>query len=101
MTGLPSSRNRSLRLEDADRERLAPLLDAARATGIYPESIALGDAGALILGDALAVLPRLPAATVDLLVADPPYNMDKDFGSVRGKRMIGAANASGVRSRTR
>jgi site-specific DNA-methyltransferase (adenine-specific) len=90
MTGLPSSRNRSLRLEDADRERLAPLLDAARATGIYPESIALGDAGALILGDALAVLPRLPAATVDLLVADPPYNMDKDFGSVRGKRMIGA-----------
>jgi site-specific DNA-methyltransferase (adenine-specific) len=91
MPNLPSSRNRSLRLDNVDRERLAPLLAAARSAGLAPEAIALGDAeDKLILGDAFAVLPRLPAASADLLVADPPYNMDKDFGSVKGKRMDGA-----------
>ena len=91
MPGLPSTRNRSLRIEEADRERLAPLLEAARAAGLSSEPIALGEADdALILGDALAVLPRLPAASADLLIADPPYNMEKDFGSVKGKRMGGA-----------
>jgi site-specific DNA-methyltransferase (adenine-specific) len=85
---VPSSHNRSIKLERADRERLAPLLEAARAAGVASQHIALGDAeNALFLGDALAILPRLPAASVELLIADPPYNMDKDFGSVRGKRM--------------
>jgi site-specific DNA-methyltransferase (adenine-specific) len=88
MPALPSPRNRSLRLENADRERLGPLLEASRALGSSSSPIAPGEADdALILGDALAVLPRLPPASVDLIVADPPYNIDKDFGSVRGKKM--------------
>jgi site-specific DNA-methyltransferase (adenine-specific) len=71
-----------------DRSRLAPALEAARALGssdrpIHPE--ACGDA--LILGDALSALPRLPPASADLLIADPPYNMDKEFGASSGKRM--------------
>jgi site-specific DNA-methyltransferase (adenine-specific) len=41
----------------------------------------------VIAGDCLSVLPRLPAGSVDLLVADPPYDLDKDFGSLRGRRM--------------
>lgn len=32
-----------------------------------------------ILGDTLAVIPLLPNGFVDLLIADPPYNLDKDF----------------------
>ena len=32
-----------------------------------------------IVGDALAVLPLLPPKRVDLLIVDPPYNLDKDF----------------------
>jgi site-specific DNA-methyltransferase (adenine-specific) len=86
----PSSRNRSLRLEDADRDRLAPLLEAARAAGASSAMIELGETDdALIFGDALDVLPRLPPASVDLLIADPPYNADKDFGSIRGRKMAG------------
>lgn len=33
----------------------------------------------LIIGDAFAVLPKLPEKSVDLLIVDPPYNLSKDF----------------------
>ena len=40
-----------------------------------------------ILGDAFTVLPLLPADCVDLLIADPPYNLTKTYnGSVFGKK---------------
>lgn len=32
-----------------------------------------------ILGDAFAVLENLPHGIADLLIVDPPYNLDKDF----------------------
>jgi site-specific DNA-methyltransferase (adenine-specific) len=83
-----ASRNRSVSLSPADRERLAGALAAAAAIGAAPSPIATdGLDGLLVQGDALSALPRLPAASVGLLVADPPYNMDKDFGLLRGARM--------------
>lgn len=40
-----------------------------------------------ILGDTFDVAHRLPAQFVDLLIADPPYNLEKDFhGSVFRRR---------------
>ena len=36
-----------------------------------------------ILGDCMDVMPLLPQGFADLLIADPPYNLDKDF---HGKR---------------
>ena len=33
----------------------------------------------LIIGDAFAVLPLLPKESVDLLIVDPPYNLNKNF----------------------
>ncbi len=33
-----------------------------------------------ILGNTLEVLPLMPHAFIDLLIADPPYNLDKNFG---------------------
>lgn len=39
--------------------------------------------GKVICGDAFEVLRSLPAASVDLLFADPPYNLTKDFGSAK------------------
>jgi site-specific DNA-methyltransferase (adenine-specific) len=86
MPDSPSPRNRGIRLDEADRERLGPLLEAAAALGSSSGPIAAGE-DALVLGDALSALPRLGASSVDLLVADPPYNMDKDFGRMRGRRM--------------
>lgn len=32
-----------------------------------------------IIGDCMEVMPYLPRKSVDLLIADPPYNLDKDF----------------------
>ncbi len=35
----------------------------------------------IIQGDSLEVLENIPANTIDLIVADPPYNLGKDYGN--------------------
>ncbi len=35
----------------------------------------------IILGDALQELPKMDTSSVDLVVADPPYNLGKDYGN--------------------
>ena len=43
--------------------------------------------GKTLLGDTFAVAPLLPRACADLIIADPPYNLTKDFhGSRFSKR---------------
>ena len=39
------------------------------------------DLGQLYEGDCLAIMPLLPAASVDLLFADPPFNLGKTYSS--------------------
>lgn len=39
-----------------------------------------------ILGDSFSVLSHLPKGFVDLLIVDPPYNLDKDFHGNRFKQ---------------
>lgn len=39
-----------------------------------------------ILGDTFSVLPHLPLNFVDLLIVDPPYNLDKDFNGDKFKK---------------
>ncbi len=39
-----------------------------------------------ILGDCLEVMPLLPDGFADLLIADPPYNLDKDFNGKKFKK---------------
>ena len=39
-----------------------------------------------ILGDTFMVLPLLPPQSVDLLIVDPPYNLDKDFHGNKFKK---------------
>ena len=38
-----------------------------------------------ILGDTLEVMPLLPRGFADLIIVDPPYNLDKDFNGNRFK----------------
>lgn len=38
------------------------------------------------LGDCLRIAPRLQPASVDLLVLDPPYNLNKEFGGKRFRK---------------
>jgi len=40
-----------------------------------------------IIGDSLEVLPLLPRGFADLLIADPPYNLDKNFNGIHFSRM--------------
>lgn len=40
-----------------------------------------------IIGDTFEVLPMLPKKCVDLLIVDPPYNLDKDFHGNKFKRL--------------
>ena len=35
----------------------------------------------IIQGDSLEVLQQISANTIDLVVADPPYNLGKDYGN--------------------
>ena len=39
-----------------------------------------------ILGDTFSLLPLLPTKFVDLLIADPPYNLDKNFNGKKFKK---------------
>lgn len=40
-----------------------------------------------ILGDCHAVMPLLPTGFVDLVIADPPYNIDKNFNGKQFKKI--------------
>lgn len=39
-----------------------------------------------ILGNTFSILPLLPTKFVDLLIADPPYNLDKNFNGKKFKK---------------
>ena len=41
------------------------------------------DSNCLICGDATATMSAFPKESVDLLIADPPYNLGKDYGNNR------------------
>ena len=43
-----------------------------------------------VLGDSFDVLTFMPENSVDLLIADPPYNLDKDFNGEKFRRMTDA-----------
>ena len=72
-------RNRTTTLTPSDRAALAGTLASPIAVGAD-----LVDA--TILGDCLAVAPRLGRQSVDLLFLDPPYNLDKRFGETQFSR---------------
>ena len=40
----------------------------------------------IVHGDALMELRKVPTASVDVVIADPPYNIGKDFGNNKDKR---------------
>jgi site-specific DNA-methyltransferase (adenine-specific) len=82
---MPSSRNRSIRLTpDEEASLAASCRRLGPADRPAPDDFAPGGAwdGAVLLQDAFEALPRLPAGIADLVLADPPYNIDMDFHGV-------------------
>jgi site-specific DNA-methyltransferase (adenine-specific) len=66
--------NRTLTLSQADRRRLAAQL--VRPNGALSLAAAMNRT---VLGDMQRVLDLLPERCADLFIADPPYNLRKDF----------------------
>lgn len=42
----------------------------------------------IILGDAVSKLKEIPSSSFDLIIADPPYNLGKDYGNNKDQRSI-------------
>jgi site-specific DNA-methyltransferase (adenine-specific) len=71
---LPAPRNRTLTLSEQERRKYASrLLHVDRSVSLE------GILNRTICQDVFSVLPFLPRASVDLLFADPPYNLNKTF----------------------
>ena len=79
---MKSERNKTIELTvEAGREYLERCVSVT-------ERAALSDVlDKTILGDSFTVLPLLPEKCVDLLIVDPPYNLDKTFGESGFARM--------------
>lgn len=67
-------RNRTIVLTAADRARLCP-----RVSRGLNAPLSSAPADATIQGDSVELAGLLPAAFVDLLILDPPYNLTKAF----------------------
>jgi len=65
-------RNRTIDLSADEIERLRERL-------VFPDNLS-DIQNKIICGDAFQILKKLPADTFDLLFADPPYNLTKNFG---------------------
>lgn len=66
-------RNRTLELTQLDRERLSDRILSR------PQALLVEAMDATLWGDCLQWAPLLPPESVDLLILDPPYNLDKNF----------------------
>jgi len=72
-------RNRTLNVGTAERAFFRKALIRRVEPTKLPENT-------LINGDAFQVLPSLPKNSFDLLFADPPYNLNKNFGKENFRR---------------
>ncbi len=70
-------RNRTIDVSAIEAERYRSLLRHEQAVDLRNN---------LICGDAFAVLKNLPENSFDLLFADPPYNLTKNFGAEKFKQ---------------
>lgn len=79
---MKAGRNRTI---DLSVEAGQKYLERCIQVGTAAEIAAVRDR--TILGDAFEVLPLLPVRCADLVIVDPPYNMDKDFHGQRFHQM--------------
>lgn len=73
-------RNRTLLLETGEIERL-------RSSICYDKRFTVSNLrNLLVCGNAFEMLPKLPPSSFDLIFADPPYNLTKNFGAEKFSR---------------
>lgn len=84
---MSAPRNKTITLTDDERNIYKSQLVTIPGTARLPVELPSPLQDALIHGDLLQVLDLLPQGCADLLILDPPYNMDKDFSGVKFSRM--------------
>ena len=56
---------------------------------VHPVRIRDLDFNTIITGDVLTVAPTLDPGSAQIVIADPPYNIGKDFGNKSDKQPMG------------
>ena len=72
--------NRTITIEDDERERLSALVSRHFT----------GSIDSIICADLLGVIDSIPDEIADLIIIDPPYNLDKDFNGNKFRAMSNA-----------
>ena len=72
--------NRTITIEDDERERLSALVSRNFT----------GSIDSIIFADLLSVIDSIPDEIADLIIIDPPYNLDKDFNGTKFRAMSNA-----------
>ena len=78
-----AARNRTIELSDDDRARL-------RSSIVFAPEMPSLRSERLVCGDSVDVLQSMSGVIFDVLFADPPYNLTKQFGSEKFKSRNGA-----------
>lgn len=82
---MKSARNKTIELTAEQARQYA-----ARCVSIFKIVDITQIQNRTICGDCFAVMPLLPRSFADLVIADPPYNLDKDFGGSEFRTMSDA-----------
>ncbi len=74
MSNIRSKRNKTLTLSSSELQELSRQLPAVTTTLTTPEIL-----DRIFCADIMSAIDFFPAGCVDLLILDPPYNLNKDF----------------------
>ena len=87
-----AGRNQTITLSEEEKRRyLAACIREKDFCDDMASYLAEGRAGGIVLGDCIQIMKRLPHRFVDLLIADPPYNLDKTYSASRFRKMDAGA----------
>jgi site-specific DNA-methyltransferase (adenine-specific) len=87
-------RNRTLTLSDNERKIFRKHIFYPNSESLSPLAIT----NKTICADLFSILGKLPNSFVDVLIIDPPYNLDKDFHGIKFSKMDDAAYLEYLRS---
>ncbi|MBO6146919.1 MAG: site-specific DNA-methyltransferase [Lachnospiraceae bacterium] len=83
---MKSPRNKTIDIDPKEGKKyLKRCIDAGKGSSAGKYALS-GLTDRTVLGDSLKLMSLLPEGFADLVIADPPYNMDKDFNGKRFRK---------------
>jgi len=90
-----ADRNRTLTVSEEERKLFSQNLYRADENNMFEQDKIINK---IILGDTMQVLDKLPKSFADVIILDPPYNLDKDFHGFKFKSLHNHAYLEYLRS---